>query len=100
MIEVDPANEVIDLDNETKVTEIDETSDKNELIMQILKQNSEVIKVLKDQSQTMQDQSQTMQDQSKTMKEMIPKIGNNNTTNNTTNNFNLNVFFRIITCPM
>jgi hypothetical protein len=85
VIEVDPDNEVIDLDNETKVTEIDETSDKNELIMQILKQNSEVIKVLKDQSQTMQEQS-------KTMKEMIPKIGNNNTTNNTTNNFNLNVF--------
>ena len=88
VIEVDPDNEVIHLDNETKVTEIDETSDKNELIMQLLQQNSEVIKVLKDQSITIQEQSQAM-------KEMIPKIGNNNTTNNTNtnnNNFNLNVF--------
>jgi hypothetical protein len=95
VIEVDPDNEVIDLDNETKVTEIDQTSDNNELIMKLLKQNSEVMELLKDQSIIMKDQSKTAQDQSQTMKEMIPKIGNNNTTNNTNtnnNNFNLNVF--------
>tara|TARA_B110000444_G_scaffold238223_1_gene251606 strand:- start:105 stop:1112 length:1008 start_codon:yes stop_codon:yes gene_type:complete len=88
VIEVDPDNEVIDLDNETKVTEIDHPVDKDELIMKLLQQNSEVMELLKEQSKTAQEQSKLMQ-------EMIPKIGNNNTTNNTNtnnNNFNLNVF--------
>jgi len=74
-IEVEP--EVIELGN--AVVEIDPTGDKDEIIMKLLKQNTEVIELLKEQTKTVQS--------------MVPKIGNNNTTNNnTTNNFNLNVF--------
>jgi len=39
--------------------------------------------------ETIQEQSANMQ---KTINDIIPKIGNNNTTNNTTNKFNLQVF--------
>jgi hypothetical protein len=93
--------EVIELENAVVEKAMMEEIDKDALIMKLLKQNTEVIELLKEQSKTAQEQSKTAQelsktaqDQSKTMQEMIPNIGNNNTTNNTmnNNNFNLNVF--------
>ena len=67
--------------DENELTTIDPNGDKDEIIMKLLKQNSEVIEILKTQQ--------------KQMDVIIPKIGNttnNNNNNNTTNNFNLNVF--------
>ena len=64
-----------ELKNEIKneiIEEMKEMKENNPVVNDILKQNSEIISVMKD---------------------MVPKIGNNNnTTNNTMNNFNLNVF--------
>ncbi len=73
VIEVEP--EVIELSN--AVVEGSEEENNNpsykEMFMTVMKENKEL---------------------HKTMREMLPKIGNNNTTNNTTNNnnFNLQVF--------
>ena len=73
-IQIEYNNEVIDLKEHA-----DEKEDDSNLIVKLMKQNSELMEVIKDQNET--------------MKEMIPKIGsNNNNTNNTNNNFNLQVF--------
>ena len=73
-IELEHTNEVIDLKDHI-ITKEDDTN----LVVKLMKQNSELMEVIKDQNET--------------MKEMIPKIGNNNNnTNNTNNNFNLQVF--------
>ena len=69
---IELSNAVVDVDK----TEQDEENDPSykEMFMTVMKENKEL---------------------HKTMREMLPKIGNNNTTNNTTNNnnnFNLNVF--------
>ena len=77
---IELSNAAVEQNNETEVIQIDPNGDKDEIIMKLLKQNSEVIEVIKQQQKQMDD--------------IIPKIGNNNTTNNNTmnNNFNLNVF--------
>ena len=73
-IELEHTNEVIDLKDHI-ITKEDDTN----LVVKLMKQNTELMEVIKDQNET--------------MKEMIPKIGNNNNnTNNTNNNFNLQVF--------
>ena len=62
----DLKNEMIEIRKEMK-----ETKENNPTVTDLLKQNSEILAI---------------------MKTMVPKIGNTNTINNTTNNFNLNVF--------
>jgi len=82
------------------VENLDKNKDNEAMILALLTQNKELMNLLQTQSTTMQTQSTTMQEQSTTMQkqsdtiqEIIPKIGNNNTTNNTNNNkFNLQVF--------
>lgn len=71
--------------SDTNETTDDELTDKN-FILQILKQNTELIK-------ENSDFKQLMIEQSKTMSELAKKAGNNNSINNiNTNNFNLNFF--------
>ena len=65
-------NEVIPIEDSDKRT-----------VLNILTQNRELMEML-------QEQSKTVNKLTKTVNEMMPKIGNNNTTNN--NKFNLNVF--------
>jgi hypothetical protein len=75
-IEIEYDNEVIELKDHI-ITKEDETN----MVVKLMKQNSELMEVIKDQNET--------------MKEMIPNIGNNNNnTNNTNNNFNLQVFLK------
>ena len=50
----------------------------NSIILDLIAQNKELMDIL--------------QEQNKVIKEIVPKIGNNNTTNNNTNQFNLQVF--------
>ena len=82
------------------IVENTEGSSKELLILALMSQNKELMELLTSQQQehkkettslveTIQEQSANMQ---KTINDIIPKIGNNNTTNNTTNKFNLQVF--------
>jgi len=74
------------------------TTNDNSTILNIISQNKELMNLLItknhqtdeliQQNREMQKQNKEMQ---KTMLEIVPKMGNNNTTNNT-NNFNLQVF--------
>ena len=57
-------------------------------MMDIITQNKEIMDVLIAQNK---EQAAIIKEQSDTIKELIPKIGNNNTTNNN-NQFNLQVF--------
>jgi hypothetical protein len=71
-------------ENEENINKIDNLyniSNKDEIIIKLIKNNDEMMKIIKGQQEQINS--------------IIPKIGNitNNTTNNnTTNNFNLNVF--------
>ena len=73
---IELSNAAVEQNNETEVIQIDPNGDKDEIIMKLLKQNSEVIEVIKQQQKQMGD--------------IIPKIGNNNITNNNTMNNNFN----------
>jgi acetate kinase len=83
----------------------DKNKDKESIILSLITQNKELMSLLASQQQHQQQQQQehkeetkclveTIQEQSasmqQTIKDIIPKIGNNNTTNN--NKFNLQVF--------
>jgi len=70
----------------------DKIKDNESMILALLTQNKELMNLLQEQSTTMQKQSTTMRKQSDTIQEMVPKMGNNNTTNNNTNKFNLQLF--------
>jgi hypothetical protein len=82
VIEVEP--EVIELGNaEVIIGSEEETNDPSykEMFMEMMKKNTELVTLVKEQQKQIGD--------------IIPKIGNNNTTNNTNtnnNNFNLQVF--------
>jgi len=60
---------------------------KEEMILNLITKNEELMNIIHEQSNTVNHLTKVVND-------MIPKIGNNNTTNNTTNNtqFNLQVF--------
>ena len=60
----------------------------NSTILNLISQNKDLMNLLVVQNQEHQKETQQLKD---TIQEMIPKIGNNNTTNNN-NTFNLNVF--------
>jgi hypothetical protein len=66
----------------------------NSTILNLISQNKELMNLLVIQNQEHKEETKELIEQNKgmqrTLKEMIPKIGNNNTTNN--NTFNLNVF--------
>jgi hypothetical protein len=90
---------------DTENLENPDNNSKESIILALIAQNKELMnllttqqhehsKTVQEQSKTMQEQTKTlqktMQEQTKTIQEMVPKIGNNNTTNN--NKFNLHVF--------
>ena len=69
--------------NETKLIEIsDENVDYKSMFLKSMEQNQELMNLLVSQNT----------EHNKIIKEMVPRIGNNNTTTNNTNHFNLNVF--------
>ena len=67
--------------------EVDESLDKDNLIMMLIKQNSELIKETSNCKNMMVEQSNKMMEQSNMMMEVI-KNGTNNNNNNTTNSHN------------
>jgi hypothetical protein len=74
-------SEIMENESNTIAIVTKETDDKRALL-DVIAQNKELMELL-------QEQSKTVDKLTKTVNEMIPKIGNNNTTNN---KFNLNVF--------
>ena len=67
-------------------------NNKESLILTLITQNKELMNMLVNkQEETMELLTQNKEMQ-QTIKEIIPKIGNNNTTNTTNNKFNLQVF--------
>jgi hypothetical protein len=81
-------------DEEIPSQELELTQDNNvdykDMFIQLMKQNQELQKtVVEQQKQAVEQQKQYTE----TINDIIPKIGNNNTTTNTNNNqFNLNLF--------
>ena len=71
--------------NNTNIEQIDNDLTDNNFILQILKQNTELIK-------ENSEFKQLMIEQSKAMSELAKKAGNNNNNTSTNNNFNLNFF--------
>jgi len=72
---------------QTDVITMENNSD-NSTILNLISQNKELMNLLVVQNQEHKKETQQLKD---TIQEMIPKIGNNNTTTNN-NQFNLNVF--------
>ena len=75
---------------------VQENQDEKPSVMEIITQNKELMNLLIAKNNQTDELIQQNREMQKTMLEMVPKIGNNNTTNNTnnTNNnqFNLQVF--------
>ena len=68
-----------------------DTEEKPSMI-EIITQNKELMNLLIAKNNQTDELIQQNREMQKTMLEMVPSIGNNNTTNNTTNQFNLQVF--------
>ena len=79
---------VIQENQEDKPSMMDIISQNKELMNLLITKNHQTDELIQ-QNREMQKQNREMQ---QTIKEIVPKIGNNNTTNNNTNNFNLQVF--------
>jgi len=84
-----------------EITEITEDIDYKLLLLKMMEQNNELQNTIVTQQQEyqntivtqQQEYQKSQQEYQKTIKEIIPKIGNNNTTNTTNNNqFNLQMF--------
>jgi len=79
-------------DNNNSIVFIENPEEKPSIMdsmMEILSQNKELMNLLVVQNQEHKEETSKLHN---TIQEMIPKIGNNNTTNNNTNQFNLQVF--------
>ena len=63
-----------------------------DLIVKVLQENSDIKEILIKQYETMQNQQRALEDQHKQLKELIPKVGNNNTVTNLKQKFNINIF--------
>jgi len=68
---------------------ISENQEEKPSIVDIISQNKEIMDVLVLQNEQLMKQNTEL---TNTIKEIVPKIGNNNTTTNTNNQFNLQVF--------
>ena len=77
---------IININNTENNNNIVKSND-NSTILNLISQNKELMNLLVVQNQEHKKETQQLKD---TIQEMIPKIGNNNTTNN--NHFNLQVF--------
>ena len=72
---------------------VQENQDEKPSVMEIITQNKELMNLLIAKNNQTDELIQQNREMQKTMLEMVPKIGNNNTTTNNTNNqFNLQVF--------
>ena len=72
---------------------VQENQDEKPSVMEIITQNKELMNLLIAKNNQTDELIQQNREMQKTMLEMVPKIGNNNTTNNNnTNQFNLQVF--------
>ena len=77
--------------SETQPVNVQTTTNKDKLILDLLAQNKEFMTLLSIQQEETKDLVETIQEQNKVIQGLVPKIGNTtNTTNN--NHFNLNVF--------
>jgi len=82
-------NSIVIVENpEEKPTMMDFITQNKEIMDLLVAQNKEQAAIIKEQADTIQRQHK---EQADTIRELIPKIGNNNTTN-TNNQFNLQVF--------
>ena len=68
------------------VVENPDNNSKESIILALIAQNKELMNLITSQHQ---EQSKTMQEQLKTMREMVAKVGDNNTINNNNNKENL-----------
>jgi hypothetical protein len=80
---------VIGENPEEKPTMMDIITQNKEIMDLLVAQNKEQAAIIKEQADTIKRQHK---EQADTIRELIPKIGNNNTINNTNNQFNLQVF--------
>ena len=85
--EIDICNNNI---NNTIISKQDDVS--KDLIVKVLQENSDIKQILVKQFETMQNQQRALEDQHQQLKELIPKVGNNNTINNVKQKFNINIF--------
>ena len=63
-----------------------------DLIVKVLQENTDIKEILIKQFETMQNQQKALEDQHLQLKELIPKVGNNNTITNVKQKFNINIF--------
>lgn len=82
------------IDNKLQPTKnIEEKDDlSKDLIVKVLKENSDIKDILVKQFETMQNQQRALENQQQQLQELIPKVGNNNTVNNVKQKFNINIF--------
>ena len=76
--------------DKNKLVERDDLS--KDLIVKVLKENSDIKEILVKQFETMQNQQRALENQQQQLQELIPKVGNNNTVNNVKQKFNINIF--------
>ena len=76
-------------DNDTEIDQDDDTDNKDLLILELLKQNSEFQKLMTKETSELRN---IITEQSQKMMEMAGNMGNNNNNINSNNKFNLNVF--------
>ena len=63
-----------------------------DLIVKVLQENTDIKQILIKQFETMQSQQKALENQHQQLKELIPKVGNNNTVTNVKQKFNINIF--------
>jgi len=91
---------ILVLENQKNMTDISSNNIKREdrddvskdLIVKVLQENSDIKDILIKQFETMQNQQRALETQHQQLKQLIPKIGNNNTINNVKQKFNINIF--------
>ena len=85
-----------DTKNNYKINEINEINERDDLskdlIVKVLKENTDIKNILVEQFKTMQEQQRALENQHQQLQELIPKVGNNNTINNVKQRFNINIF--------
>lgn len=78
--------------NEKKIIKENNKHEMKDLIVKVLKENSDIKEILVNQFETMQNQQRALENQHQQLQELIPKVGNNNTVNNVKQKFNINIF--------
>jgi hypothetical protein len=77
------------IDTSNNITTTNTSNDVNNIVQQIVNENKEFKKLILVQQEQLKYQQEQMKTQSQQLSDIIPKIGNNNTTNQ---KFNINIF--------